>query len=142
LTEPRSRHQSLADDAVSTPTISVPDRGAHHLKIRPGGDKVTSTTTRTTGTALTSTAWAIAAQVPDPELRGVTIAELGALRDVTEDDQGRDREHESYPTLATMHTGGALLRKRKLKALESLHAPEGCAVSRLTSASCRRNVAI
>ena len=36
-----------------------------------------------------STAWRIAAQVPDPELPIVTIADLGILRDVTEDDQGR-----------------------------------------------------
>ena len=36
-----------------------------------------------------STAWRIAASVPDPELPIVTIADLGILRDVTEDDQGR-----------------------------------------------------
>ena len=36
-----------------------------------------------------SPAWRIAAQVPDPELPVVTIADLGILRDVTEDDQGR-----------------------------------------------------
>jgi ring-1,2-phenylacetyl-CoA epoxidase subunit PaaD len=35
------------------------------------------------------TAWKIAADVPDPELPVVTIADLGILRDVTEDDQGR-----------------------------------------------------
>lgn len=34
-------------------------------------------------------AWKIAADVPDPELPVVTIADLGILRDVTEDDQGR-----------------------------------------------------
>lgn len=34
-------------------------------------------------------AWAVAAQVPDPELPEVTIADLGVLRDVTEDDQRR-----------------------------------------------------
>jgi ring-1,2-phenylacetyl-CoA epoxidase subunit PaaD len=37
----------------------------------------------------TSTAWRIAAGLPDPELPIVTIADLGILRDVTEDDQGR-----------------------------------------------------
>ena len=36
-----------------------------------------------------SAAWRIAAQVADPELPIVTIADLGILRDVTEDDQGR-----------------------------------------------------
>ena len=41
---------------------------------------VTSTRTR---------AWDIAAQVLDPELPVVTIEDLGILRDVTEDDQGR-----------------------------------------------------
>lgn len=43
--------------------------------------------------AMTSTATgrarAIAATVPDPELPMVTIDDLGILRDVTEDDQGR-----------------------------------------------------
>ena len=34
-------------------------------------------------------AWEIAASVLDPELPVVTIADLGILRDVTEDDQGR-----------------------------------------------------
>lgn len=34
-------------------------------------------------------AWALAATVPDPELPWVTIEDLGILRDVTEDDQGR-----------------------------------------------------
>ena len=37
----------------------------------------------------TSPAWKIAADLPDPELPVVTIADLGILRDVTEDDQGR-----------------------------------------------------
>jgi ring-1,2-phenylacetyl-CoA epoxidase subunit PaaD len=37
----------------------------------------------------TGRAHAIAATVPDPELPMVTIADLGILRDVTEDDQGR-----------------------------------------------------
>jgi ring-1,2-phenylacetyl-CoA epoxidase subunit PaaD len=36
-----------------------------------------------------NSAWKIAADVPDPELPVVTIADLGILRDVTEDDQGR-----------------------------------------------------
>jgi ring-1,2-phenylacetyl-CoA epoxidase subunit PaaD len=36
-----------------------------------------------------SPAWKIAADVLDPELPVVTIADLGILRDVTEDDQGR-----------------------------------------------------
>ena len=36
-----------------------------------------------------SAAWRIAAGLPDPELPVVTIADLGILRDVTEDDQGR-----------------------------------------------------
>ena len=34
-------------------------------------------------------AWKIAADLPDPELPVVTIGDLGILRDVTEDDQGR-----------------------------------------------------
>lgn len=34
-------------------------------------------------------AWQIAARVPDPELPVVTIEDLGILREVTEDDQGR-----------------------------------------------------
>ncbi|MFC5179033.1 1,2-phenylacetyl-CoA epoxidase subunit PaaD [Nocardioides taihuensis] len=34
-------------------------------------------------------AWDVAATVPDPELPVVTIADLGILRDVTEDDRGR-----------------------------------------------------
>jgi ring-1,2-phenylacetyl-CoA epoxidase subunit PaaD len=36
-----------------------------------------------------SRAWAVAARVLDPELPVVTIEDLGILRDVTEDDQGR-----------------------------------------------------
>lgn len=36
-----------------------------------------------------SRAWAVAAQVVDPELPVVTIEDLGILRDVTEDDQRR-----------------------------------------------------
>ncbi|QWF24068.1 phenylacetate-CoA oxygenase subunit PaaJ [Nocardioides sp. LMS-CY] len=36
-----------------------------------------------------SAAWKIAADLPDPELPVVTIGDLGILRDVTEDDQGR-----------------------------------------------------
>ena len=36
-----------------------------------------------------ASAWKIAADLPDPELPVVTIADLGILRDVTEDDQGR-----------------------------------------------------
>jgi ring-1,2-phenylacetyl-CoA epoxidase subunit PaaD len=36
-----------------------------------------------------SRAWHVAAQVLDPELPVVTIEDLGILRDVTEDDQGR-----------------------------------------------------
>ena len=39
--------------------------------------------------AARSRAWGIAAQVLDPELPVVTIEDLGILRDVTEDDQGR-----------------------------------------------------
>jgi ring-1,2-phenylacetyl-CoA epoxidase subunit PaaD len=38
---------------------------------------------------VTAAAWKIAADLPDPELPVVTIADLGILRDVTEDDQGR-----------------------------------------------------
>ncbi len=40
-------------------------------------------------TEVRSRAWDIAAQVLDPELPVVTIEDLGILRDVTEDDQGR-----------------------------------------------------
>ena len=36
-----------------------------------------------------SRAWQVAASVPDPELPVLTIGELGILRDVTVDDQGR-----------------------------------------------------
>jgi ring-1,2-phenylacetyl-CoA epoxidase subunit PaaD len=39
--------------------------------------------------AAPSSAWKIAADLPDPELPVVTLADLGILRDVTEDDQGR-----------------------------------------------------
>ena len=42
-----------------------------------------------TTTPVKSRAWLVAAQVPDPELPVVTIEDLGILRDVTEDDQGR-----------------------------------------------------
>ena len=51
-----------------------PDRG--DLLDRPGGEA-------------RSRAWDVAAQVLDPELPVVTIEDLGILRDVTEDDQGR-----------------------------------------------------
>ena len=34
-------------------------------------------------------AWRVAATVPDPEIPVVTIEDLGILRDVTQDDQGR-----------------------------------------------------
>jgi len=40
-------------------------------------------------TSTRSRAWNVAAQVLDPELPVVTIEDLGILRDVTEDDQGR-----------------------------------------------------
>ena len=40
-------------------------------------------------TSTRSRAWIVAAQVLDPELPVVTIEDLGILRDVTEDDQGR-----------------------------------------------------
>ena len=40
-------------------------------------------------TATHTRAWQVAAQVLDPELPVVTIEDLGILRDVTEDDQGR-----------------------------------------------------
>ena len=36
-----------------------------------------------------SSAWKIAADVRDPEHSGATIGDLGMLRDVSEDDQGR-----------------------------------------------------
>lgn len=42
-----------------------------------------------TGAVSSRRAWQIAADLPDPELPVVTIADLGILRDVTEDDQGR-----------------------------------------------------
>lgn len=42
-----------------------------------------------TGGPVRCRAWGLAARVPDPELPVVTIEELGILRDVTEDDQGR-----------------------------------------------------
>ena len=35
-----------------------------------------------------SPAWALAAEVPDPEIPVVTIGDLGILRDVAEDDRG------------------------------------------------------
>jgi ring-1,2-phenylacetyl-CoA epoxidase subunit PaaD len=38
--------------------------------------------------AVRSRAWGLAAEVPDPEIPVVTIADLGILRDVTEDDRG------------------------------------------------------
>ena len=51
------------------------------------------TPTRTPGDLLDhrgrSRAWRVAAEVLDPELPVVTIEDLGILRDVTEDDQGR-----------------------------------------------------
>jgi ring-1,2-phenylacetyl-CoA epoxidase subunit PaaD len=42
-----------------------------------------------TPTTATGRARTIAATIPDPELPHVTIEDLGILRDVTEDDQGR-----------------------------------------------------
>jgi len=54
----------------------------------PTTDPVTHTPTRTPAGTRTR-AWEIAASVLDPELPVVTIADLGILRDVTEDDQGR-----------------------------------------------------
>lgn len=47
------------------------------------------TTDPVTHTLGRARAWEIAASVLDPELPVVTIADLGILRDVTEDDQGR-----------------------------------------------------
>ena len=49
--------------------------------LAPGGDVVSP--------QARSRAWALAAEVPDPEIPVVTIADLGILRDVTEDDRGR-----------------------------------------------------
>lgn len=40
-------------------------------------------------TSLRCRAWGVAAGVLDPEMPMITIEELGVLRDVTEDDQGR-----------------------------------------------------
>ena len=54
-------------------------RDAAPAPLAPGGDLVMTS----------SAAWKIAADLPDPELPVVTIADLGILRDVTEDDQGR-----------------------------------------------------
>jgi ring-1,2-phenylacetyl-CoA epoxidase subunit PaaD len=45
--------------------------------------------TGSSASTVVRTAWDIAAQVLDPELPVVTIEDLGILRDVTEDDQGR-----------------------------------------------------
>ena len=49
--------------------------------LAPGGPMVTTQTRR-------SPAWALAAEVPDPEIPVVTIEDLGILRDVAEDDRG------------------------------------------------------
>lgn len=56
-----------------------------------------------------SQAWKIAAGLPDPELPVVTIADLGILRDVTEDDQGRVHvqitpTYSGCPALETIRT--------------------------------------
>ena len=47
------------------------------------------TGTHDVGTGRDTRAWRVAARVLDPELPVVTIEDLGILRDVTEDDQGR-----------------------------------------------------
>ena len=47
------------------------------------------TGTHDVGTDRASRAWRVASRVLDPELPVVTIEDLGILRDVTEDDQGR-----------------------------------------------------
>ncbi len=52
-------------------------------------------------------AWQVAARVPDPEIPVVTIEDLGILRDVTEDDQGRVHvqitpTYSGCPAMATM----------------------------------------
>ena len=57
--------------------------------------------------AVRGAAWKIAADLPDPELPVVTIADLGILRDVTEDDQGRVHvqitpTYSGCPAMATM----------------------------------------
>ena len=49
--------------------------------LAPGGPMVSTQTRR-------SPAWALAAEVPDPEIPVVTIEDLGILRDVAEDDRG------------------------------------------------------
>jgi ring-1,2-phenylacetyl-CoA epoxidase subunit PaaD len=47
------------------------------------------TGTHDVGTGRDTRAWRVASRVLDPELPVVTIEDLGILRDVTEDDQGR-----------------------------------------------------
>src|SRR5262245_57919142 len=70
---PRAAHRG---DGLS------PGRDAAPHPFPPGGDLVMTPT-------LTTRAWEVAATVLDPELPVVTIADLGILRDVTEDDRGR-----------------------------------------------------
>ena len=65
------------------------------------------TGTRDLGTGRATRAWRVAARVLDPELPVVTIEDLGILRDVTEDDQGRVHvqvtpTYSGCPAMATM----------------------------------------
>jgi ring-1,2-phenylacetyl-CoA epoxidase subunit PaaD len=60
-------------------------------------------------------AHAIAASIPDPELPMVTIEDLGILRDVTEDDQGR-----VHVTITPTYSGCPAMEAIRQDLIESL----------------------
>ena len=62
-----------------------------------------------------SAAWKIAADLPDPELPVVTIADLGILRDVTEDAQGR-----VHVTITPTYSGCPAMETIRQDLVESL----------------------
>lgn len=60
-------------------------------------------------------AWRIAASVPDPDLRGLSLGQLGLIRDVTEDDQSR-----VHVTIDPARWGAASMDAVRLDVIEAL----------------------